>query len=347
MRKIFVGGSFITVTAIVAAWIALWGSTPTTGCPVDASGTYQPGTSDPWSGCFVNAANTGVPAGTTLTNYTGSCTVSTPNTTIDSKTINCEPLLINTSGVTITKSQVNGQVSVNSDTYPNPYSFTISDSRVVQPNDRQSIHDATAYGLGKSNFTATRVHITGGIRGVWCEYNCTLRDSYVHGQAVDNNGPLACTDVSGTIHICLHESGARQGSGPDAAHGQNFIHNTWTCDAPDVPDPNPGGTDSSGCSATLTGYGDFATIQYNTVSRNLFLETEGGTCVYGGSSASKPFPNGNHQVFMDNIFVASPSGHCGFFFTSTDFNESATGNVWSGNSLWNGSTLTQNYGPNQ
>jgi hypothetical protein len=346
MRKVFVGGTFITVTAVVAAWIALWGSTPTSGCPVNSPGTYQPGTADPWGGCFANASNTGVPAGTTLTNYTGPCTVSTANTTIDSKTINCEPLLINTSGVSITKSQINGQVAVNSDSYPNPYSFTITDSRVVQPNDRASVHQDEPFGIGKSNFTATRVHVTGGIRGVWCEYNCTLRDSYIHAQAVDNNGALACTDIDGTKHVCLHESGARQGSGPDAAHGQNFIHNTWTCDAPDVADPNPGGTDSSGCSATLTGYGDFATIQYNTVTRNLFLETEGGVCIYGGGSAGKPFPNANHQTVTENIFHGGSDRLCGWGFTSTDWRNVAT-NTWSSNSMWDGTVLVPNWGFNR
>jgi hypothetical protein len=339
MRWVWVGGSFVSVAVLVAAWTAFWGSSPS-ACPINAPGTYQPGTSDPWSGCFPNGSNTGVPAGTTLTNYTGSCTISTPNTTIDSKTINCEPLLIN-------KSQINGQVAVNSDSYPNPYSFTISDSRVIQPSDRISIHSDDPFGIGKSNFVATRVHVTGGIRGVWCEYNCTLRDSYVHGQAIDNNGANTCVDANGTKHVCIHESGARQGSGPDAAHGQNFIHNTWTCDAPDQADPNPGANDSSGCSATLTGYGDFATIQYNTVQRNLFLETEGATCVYGGGTAGgKPFPNANHQTFTENVFHGGSDNKCGWAFTSSDWRTDAT-NTWSSNWLWNGSTLTANWPVNQ
>jgi hypothetical protein len=313
-----------------------------------SSTPYAPDSPDPWGDCWPGPESTGVPEGTSLTTYGGSCTITTPDTVIDSKIVNCNSLVISTSGVEITNSQVNGHVAVDSDSYPNAYSFTITDSDIVQGTTRANIHGDDPFGVGKSNFVATRVHITGGIRGAWCEYNCTLQDSYICCQAEDDNGALTCVTPGGTQHSCIHESGARQGSGPDADEGQNFIHNTWTCDAQDFEDPNPGGSDSSGCSATLTGYGDFATIQYNTVYRNNFLETEGGVCIYGGATGGgKPFPNANHQVVQQNIFHGGADQKCGWGFTSTDWSSGGTGNSWSSNSMWNGTVLTPNWSPNQ
>ena len=81
-------------------------------------------------------------------------------------------------------------------------------------------------------------------------------------------------------------------------------HNTLLCDAPDVPP-------DAGCSADLTGYGDFAPIRNNTISKNLFMATKGGTCAYGGSSGkdgSKPYGNqAANIVFSDNIFQKKSS----------------------------------------
>jgi hypothetical protein len=120
------------------------------------------------------------------------------------------------------------------------------------------------------------------------------------------------------------------GSGAVGA-GQLFHHNTIACDAPNIPP-------DAGCSADVTGYGDFNTIQNNTLTNNLFGTTTGGTCAYGGSSASKPYPNGNNNVFRDNIFQrgpgnrgAGPLGKCGHWFAITDLAAGQRGNQWVNN----------------
>lgn len=51
---------------------------------------YVPSGADPWGGCFPGPNNTGVPAGTQLTAYTGSCVITTPNTVIDKKIVDCD-----------------------------------------------------------------------------------------------------------------------------------------------------------------------------------------------------------------------------------------------------------------
>ena len=258
-----------------------------------------------------------MPAGTTLSSYTGPCTITANSTVIDAKTVNCE-LVIRAAGVQITRSKINGSVSI--DDPSGPYSFAISDTEIDAGTSDASINDGVS-AIGKSHFVAVRVHTHGGIRGVWCEYDCTLRDSWIHGQARDAGGKA-------------HESAVRMGD------GSTITHNSLLCDAPNVaPD--------AGCSADLTGYGDFAPIRNNTIAQNLFLATTGGTCAYGGSSGkdgSKPYGSQAADiVFKDNVFQRSSSvqssGKCGYWFAVADFDKSAPGNQWINNKWDNGAAV--------
>jgi hypothetical protein len=273
---------------------------------------------DPSGGCWPGPSNTGVPAGTTLTTYTGPCTITTANTVIDAKTVNCV-LNIAAANVQIRNSKINGGVWIDDQT--KPYSFTITDSEIdAGPVDAD--HNDGQSAIGKSHFVATRVETHGGIRGVWCEYSCTVQDSWIHGQARDSGG-------------AAHESGVRMGD------GSIIRHNSLGCDAPDVPP-------DAGCSADLTGYGDFAPIRNNTIDKNLFLATPGGTCAYGGSSGrdgSKPYGNQAANItFTDNVFQHKnsfqPSGNCGYWFPVTDFDTSRPGNKWTNNKWDNGATVS-------
>lgn len=192
----------------------------------------------------------------------------------------------------------------------NAPSFTVSDSELIAP----QVNQTEANGLGEANFTATRVEVTGGNRGVYCRFNCTLRDSWVHG-----------TNIASTSNA--HASAIRQ------SQGALIIHNRLHCSASNT---SAGG----GCSADLTGYGDFEPVINNRVEKNLFVATPGGACAYGGSSGddgTKPFGNQAHDiVFVDNVFERGEPGdhgtrNCGFYFPITDFNSARPGNQWTNN----------------
>ena len=259
---------------------------------------------------FPDATCTGVPAGVTLTSYTGPCTITTPNTVIDRKLVNCV-LHPRAAGIVISNSRIIGGVYGNTGSLAP--SFTITDSEVVAP---QVGSNAEANGIGEANFVATRVEVTGGNRGVYCRFNCTLRDSWVHG-----------TNISATSNA--HASAVRQ------SQGARIIHNRLHCSAQDT-------SQGGGCSADLTGYGDFEPVANNLVQNNFFVATPGGACAYGGSSGddgSKPFGNQAHDIrFVDNVFDRGPIGdhgtrNCGFYFPITDFNSARPGNQWVGN-VW-------------
>jgi hypothetical protein len=285
------------------------------GSPVACStDTNTAGGPDPWGGCWPGSNNTGLPVGTVLSPYTGPCTVTADDTEIDQMTVTCDPLLIEASNVTITRSKIEGSVLV--DEPDAGYSFSITDSEVdagpIAPGDTDDNS-----GIGKSNFTAMRVDVHGGKRGIWCEHECKVTDSWIHDQAPDPSG-------------VAHESGMRMGD-----HG-TISHNSILCNAPDFPP-------DAGCSANLTGYGDFAPIEHNTIHRNLMLATTGGACAYGGSSGddgSKPFGDqANNIVFEENVFQHGPSGKCGAYFPITDFDSTRPGNQWLNNVWDDGETL--------
>lgn len=218
----------------------------------------------------------------------------------------------------IRNSKINGNVWIEDPS--RGYSFTVTDTEIDAGTTSSAINDGLS-AIGKSGFVATRVNTHGGIRGVWCEFNCTVQDSWIHGQARDSGGHA-------------HESGIRMGD------GSTIRRNSIRCDAPDVaPD--------AGCSADLTGYGDFAPIRNNLIERNLFLATTGGACAYGGSSGddgSKPYGRqAANIVFRENVFqhrsIFQSSGRCGFWFPITDFDSSRPGNQWTGNRWDDGTTL--------
>lgn len=271
---------------------------------------HTPGGSDGQGGCWPGPDNTGVPAGTTLTAYTGPCTITADGTILDALIIDCD-LSIQAANVVITRSLIHGSVAT--DESSTGFSFALSDSEV-------NIGERAGTGVGAVNFTATRVHVTGGNRSMHCWHDCTITDSYVHAQF---------TDPSGTFH----ESGIRMGQ------SLTLRHNSVFCDAPDVP---PDG----GCSADLTGYGDFGPVQNNLIERNFFGQTTGGYCTYGGSSTGKPFSDDTHHiVFRANVWQRGTreSDHgtfeCGYYGSNTAFDPAKPGNVWDDNVFDDGTPL--------
>jgi hypothetical protein len=212
-------------------------------------------------------------------------------------------------GIEITNSIINGTVF--SDCCYLNGGFSLTDSEVRGP-------DAAATVVGEARFKLLRVEVTGGSRSVNCNATCDIRDSYIHGQYKDVRG-------------IDHESGIRQD-----ANG-TFIHNTIACDAVAVPNPNGG--EGSGCSAAVSGYGDFGTVNNNLFENNLISsgQSDDGSaassyCIYGGSTKGKPYPNAHHIVFVDNILRRGPGkGVCGIYGPVTSFDSNAEGSLWSNN----------------
>jgi hypothetical protein len=130
---------------------------------------------EPSSGDFPNASNTGVRAGTTLSNYTGPATITTAGTVIDSKKItSC--LVIRADNVTIRNSLIqSGGCFFN----------------VLADNDNTGLKltDVEIDGLGNTRgdsaingggLTCLRCDIHGTVDGIKPQDDVVIQDSYIH-----------------------------------------------------------------------------------------------------------------------------------------------------------------------
>jgi hypothetical protein len=279
-----------------------------------ASATPSPtstGTPSAWPG----PTNTGVPAGTTLSAYTGSCTITTPDTVIDAKTINCAEVAVRATGVRITRSVINGQIGTPEGS---TYSYSLIDSEVNAPVVQESA-------VGSANITLLRVNVHGGALSVYCWAHCDIRDSWLHGQTLPAgaNWHLGALRADDNDDPTLGGAGAPDGGVTDLV----AVHNTIACDvAPNSAD--------GGCSGGVTMYGDWGTINHVTLQGNRFVGSAGlSYCLYGGSVPGKAFPNAHDISVTDSVFERGATGNCGAYGAVTDFDTSAPGNVWTGN-VW-------------
>jgi hypothetical protein len=271
-----------------------------------------PGGSDGLGGCFPGPDNTGVPPGTSLTAYSGPCTITVANTVIDSKVVDCA-LEIRTTGVIIRRSEIHGHVQTPE---RSTYSFSISDS-LVDGSPNGPVEDRA---IGVDNFVVARTEVVGGNGGIYCRLNCTVRDSWVHGTELDPDSQW-------------HASAIR------VEQYSTLVHNSLACDWTLI-------TNSEiGCSADMTGYPDFAPITHNTMDGNLYIANPVGLgfCGYGGGTANKPYSNdplnATYIVFRNNVFQRGPNGKCGTYGAVTDFISTRTGNVWQGNRWSDGTSV--------
>lgn len=315
---------YITVTETVTVTPSPTTPAPTTVPPTTPPVTPTPTptpTTPPVDRAFPGASDTGVPSFVVLSPYTGSCTISTPNVTIDGKNITCNQLRLTNkaTGTVIKNSKISGggggnpAVVVDCATGATSCvgaSLTITDSEVFV--------GTNGSGIDGGNINALRVDIQGGNRGGWCSF-CTIQDSYIHGGRATGD---------------YHASGLR------ADRYSTFVHNTIVCDIP-----------GDWCSADLTGYPDFNITEHWTITNNFFGPNTVWFCAYGGASKGKPYTNNQNNAtyiqFRDNVFALGLKGHCatpGGAGSSTanqgtpiaDYDKTKTGWVWSNNRYENG-----------
>jgi hypothetical protein len=269
--------------------------------------------------------------------YTGSCTVTAANTVIDSKVVNCSPLVVGSgaSGLMIKNSYLKGGVIQNGGSA----SFTIQDSLIDNavsypacsnggcPAGKYACGDpnnaTTQCGVGYRNYTILRTEIINTNRAAYCESTCTIQDSYFHGTNLwpDPSNKAHASSVRNEQNLTLR-------------------HNSLACD---YKGPFPNG--EIGCSADMSGYPDFAPIKDDTIDSNLFIENNvgAGYCIYGGATSGKPASsdptNATNIKITNNVFQRGANGKCGAYGAVVDFASSRTGNVWTNNKWDNGAAV--------
>jgi hypothetical protein len=132
------------------------------------------GTSGPTG--FPNETNTGVPAGTKLTAYTGPSTISKANTVIDGKTMGC--IQVTAPGVVIRNSHISCR--------PSYAAVTVDDGDLTggTPLLLQDVEidcqNGSGNGVGEAMVTVQRANIHGCENGLDINQAITVEDSYIH-----------------------------------------------------------------------------------------------------------------------------------------------------------------------
>jgi hypothetical protein len=289
---------------------------PTTPTPPPPTGTcavstpHVAGGPDGMGGCWPGETNTGYTYAGTLPKYTGPCTITTPNTVIDSKEINCQ-ILVRANNLLIKNSHLTGGVSgLESD----GASFTIEDSNL----DNGTCVNCSVDGW---NFTIKRTEITGSNRAAYCMHVCRIENSWLHQTMLDSYGEAHASAVRAEQYVSLY-------------------HNVLACDY-----TGPFNNPEVGCSADMSGYPDFAPIHNNTIDSNLFgANPQGlGYCAYAGGTQTKPYSNdplnATNIVFKNNVFQRGSNGKCGTWGAITAFIAGRTGNQWTNNKWSDGTTV--------
>jgi hypothetical protein len=300
---------------------------------------HVPDGPDGMGGCWPGPSNTGPNAPeSSMSTYSGSCTVSAANVTIDSKIINCSPLNVGNAAnnLIIKNSYLKGGV-ISNGTAPFTIQDSFIDNGVLRPACSGATSCAAGYyacgdtnngtvecGVGYKNYTIIRTEIINTNRAAYCESTCTIQDSYFHG-----------TNLWPDQTNLAHASSVRN------EQNLTLCHNALGCD---YRGPFPNG--EIGCSADMSGYPDFAPIKNDTIDSNLFLSNNvgAGFCVYGGGTSGKPSSgdptNATNIVFQNNVFQRGANGKCGAYGAVTDFISGRTGNVWTNNKYDNGAVVS-------
>lgn len=272
---------------------------------------------------FPNASNTGVPAGTVLTTYTGPTTITTCQT-IDSKLINSgldirvgngQKAPGGTPCVTIRNSKINGTIDMS---YAGRnFGPTLLDHVEI---NAPAPGVGTLFDVYESNYVARFVNVHGGDGGFQCDGYCSISDSYAHDFVFVSPNHMDAFITNGAYGAPI-----------------TLNHNSFLCNF------SGGGGASGGCSADVGFYGDFSAITNMTVTNNLLRASQGQfyQCVYTGAFLSgKKYPTGNHLVWTGNTFERGASGKCGDAGPVADW-QNGNSNVWSGNRWSDGAPLNE------
>jgi hypothetical protein len=147
---------------------------------------------------YPHPGNTGVPAGVTLTAYTGPSTITTPNTVIDGKTMGC--IKVRAAGVVIQNSRITGPCS---------YAVDVDSGGTVTV--RNSVVDCVNHkgtGFVWRNYTVRSTQILNCENGFHTSGNVDVQDSYISGVVEVDDG---------------HGDGVQGSSGSN----YRFAHNTF------------------------------------------------------------------------------------------------------------------------
>ncbi len=254
---------------------------------------------------FPAPTSTGVPAGVTLTPYTGPCNIIAPGTVIDAADIRCV-LKISAPDVTVKRSRItaSGTYGINQNESASPLAtnLTVSDVEITStvPGDAAQMIDRAA--LVTNSATFSRIYVHGTVRGVQFRGTTglkTLQDSYVG----DNVNPS--TDHTSAVMTDGGTSGVR------------ILHNTLRT----APNTHPSSAVSIYPQTFAGGSNDDWVLDSN------LFDSAADWCAYLGGDPTSP--KNTHMTVTNNVFGNLYHPLCGL--TGAVASWDLPTNTWSGN----------------
>lgn len=242
-----------------------------------------------------DATNTGVPTGTTLTNYTGPTTVTTAGTVIDGKIITAQ-LNVNANNVTVKNSKLGpgGYWAVR--VGDGVTGTKILNSEIYAPNGAYT-------GIGISDGVVCGNHIRGYENSITIGGNMTIQANYIHAMKGDGS-------------TTPHYDGIEVYSGSNSKiWGNNIMVN----------DPNSNWLGDTGAINITTEWSSVDNVEVN----GNWLGGGSYTLYVRKSSAGGGFTYSNIKVTNNRWYGSAPKGFAAFGPMSDDGGSiTTTGNVW-------------------
>ena len=283
-----------TVTATVPATATVTETVTASPSPSPTATPTSTPTLTPAPTGYPDASTTGVPAGTTLTTYTGPSRITTAGAVVTGKSLGC--VEIAAGGVVIRNSKITCAGSIAVTVNDRGYTGT----RALLEDVEITCQGTNGTAVSEAHFTLRRVNIHGCENGVDANQDITVEDSYIHdlynGGDAHMDGIQLAWHWDGTAYVCC-------------ARDVTIRHNTIYA------------VDSAGA------FGTSAIISNPNADENILIENNllagGAATVY----CNRPGKGVNYRL-VDNHFSTRFGPKVGAYFPTTECgDETQSGNV--------------------
>jgi hypothetical protein len=148
---------------------------------------------------YPDETNTGVPAGTTLSN-SGSITVTTDGAIIENLNITGSVTVL-ANNVTIRKTRI-----TSGDYYPIRYFDNNNTGLVIEDSEIIGTNGDVTSSIAFTNYTARRVNIHGGADGLKADANVVIEDSYIHDLTVTSSSHNDGIQATGGTNVTIRHN---------------------------------------------------------------------------------------------------------------------------------------------
>lgn len=214
---------------------------------------------------YPDETNTGVPAGTTLTN-SGSLTITTNGALVQNLNIT-GMISVNANNVTIRNCRI-----TSTDYYPIAWDGGTHTGLLVEDTEILSGSYNVTAGMSFSNYTARRVYVTGSADGFKADSNVLIEDCYVTGLGIGPDTHNDGVQTTGGSNVTLHHNTFKLGDqagvsavvqvGNEWGTNSNWLIDDnlidgggWSINASNDPSDNPNFTVTNNRFTRRAGYG--------------------------------------------------------------------------------------------